>query len=1146
MILFIFLLGLPPHLIAQEYFSCLSNPNTGCPPENPECGFEQANAPCQNPVYYGVRLYTGPIIPAIEECERNNFPVHFSCTVFPSSCASNLSFHALEVKFRVLGDGIFEGVVPTYEVPVDPNTQQLTTFSYLNEREFKWIIQCYEQPGGVFQHQFPIGDLSNIIPLFHLNVLADPGTEIQVEVDYVNIIGIDFVNPTACDDDCCAFPENPVASVTSTPADCTQNIVANLKQLNTPNPAEEIWYSVILENNSGAPVNYNSLDFRLRFDDLHETIPDIGISFPGDLPSQKEENFDENGSAPGETATFYYRFTNGILPAGETAMLDIVILDPVEFENLLGEGNLTLEFIRLNTNAGCCQMGGLPLTNQVVFPGILACENGVPVVRIGPLANPPAGECKTGFTVQFLSSGDMTVERLYMEFDIETSGVLAFSEIIPGDNSLACMATCPGNCVAECSTNHIVIDFSDSGNPLLINNQDYFEIIFDGNNGGITEVTLTSLEFDQVNEDPCIPAVSFDPSLQFPIEKCDYCDEVTADIGAYAGTYTLDDNCEEGFSVYMDFGSTLVDRLTVEFTLQVMGTGTVTINGQASDAFCDAYNNACDPGAGTSNCLEINGNTVVLDLCYASATALGNDIRIIDLVLNGTGTVSGVTITKLEVHTCDPPNYNPCQGEVCDVRYLGAAAGVFPLVPTQNPSICPDEWTIAGGIRGETNLPNPPNCCGVGDGIGDVEVCITTSSIFPVPYDDDPIQCTNPVSAATTAPGNNCDGMYGQTFMTNANLLYVTPIKDCDPLNGVTTFDLVLISRHILGVQALNSPYKIIAADANHSNSVTTFDLVALRKLILFIDADFPNNTSWRFIDAGYTFPDPGNPFETPFREEIVVTESQNPAMNIDFIGVKIGDVNNNAGLCDACGPGFAPPGGGGESMFLKLMDDGAMTTGEVRTFGFALQSEKDLAAWQTGIRFDPEVFEFLGTEASALTGFSEAGNFGLTEVADGKIRALWFAENVAPLNFRSAEGVIRLRFKALKNVEDVTRAISLDDEILQNLAYDESGTAFRVRLKTNRTGEISFTATVEQITVQAIPNPFNNEVIFSLHLPEESPVEITLYDIYGRLAASWQGSLDAGKSSVPFRETNSWGSGVFTYLVKTPLQTLTGTIVKQ
>ena len=34
----------------------------------------------------------------------------------------------------------------------------------------------------------------------------------------------------------------------------------------------------------------------------------------------------------------------------------------------------------------------------------------------------------------------------------------------------------------------------------------------------------------------------------------------------------------------------------------------------------------------------------------------------------------------------------------------------------------------------------------------------------------------------------------------------ITPVKDDNPLNGVTTYDLVLMSKHILGLDPLNSP----------------------------------------------------------------------------------------------------------------------------------------------------------------------------------------------------------------------------------------------------------------------------------------------------------------------------------------------------
>ncbi|MEM0992054.1 MAG: dockerin type I domain-containing protein, partial [Bacteroidota bacterium] len=76
----------------------------------------------------------------------------------------------------------------------------------------------------------------------------------------------------------------------------------------------------------------------------------------------------------------------------------------------------------------------------------------------------------------------------------------------------------------------------------------------------------------------------------------------------------------------------------------------------------------------------------------------------------------------------------------------------------------------------------------------------------------------------------------------------ITPYKNDDVLNGVTTLDIVLISKHILGIDPLGDPYQIIAADVNNSGSITTFDMVALRRLILGMDQELKTNTSWRFI----------------------------------------------------------------------------------------------------------------------------------------------------------------------------------------------------------------------------------------------------------------------------------------------------------
>jgi hypothetical protein len=1049
----------------------------------------------------------------------------------------------LEVKFKIVGDGIFEYANPS-AISYEPGvtgvgyTQQNSIWSYISSKEAKWIVSCLDPFGSVLTHAFPIGQQGSEIPLFYWNVLADPGDNLTVEIEYFNIIGIDYINNFACDDDCCAFPDNEIGFQKATPNDmlCPMALSVSFKEQTTNAPGEEVTYSIVLENN-GSPINYESLDLRLRFEDVYETISEIGFSSFIVPPSHKEENLDENGAGPGETGTFYYHFSNGSLQSGETVVLDIVILDPEGFENLLGVGNLTLEFIRIKTATECCQLDGLPATGQVVFPGVPMCGYSPHQLAIRELEYPdPYDPCETGFQVQFESPGSWLVEKLYLEIDIETSGVLAFDRIdvngIP-----ACFSVCTGNCLATCSTNHIVIDFEDYANPAVFLQNSFLEFVYNGNNGSIGSATITSMVVDLVGEDACILPVRYDPSLQYPIEKCDYCTEVAVSANEYIGPYPLEEGCEEGFSLLVDFGSTLVDRLTMEFTLDVNAGGSVAIDEEASNSFCDTENNICDPGSGVSSCFEINGNTVTLDICYNNGQAFGNGANVLNLVLNGTGIVSGITFTKLSVQTCNPPN--GCL-ETCDVKYLGNASGPFPLTPTVNPSACQDEWTIAGVIHEGPGQDSGP--------VGDVEVCIAET---PMAYINEAILCSNPVASMTTAAGsppayNDCNGNYGQTFNYNGNTLFVTPIKDCNPLNGVSTYDMVLISRHILGVQPFDSPYKIIAADVNRSGTVSTFDNVLIRKVILQIDPDFGANTSWRFIPADYIFPNPSNPFAPTFPEWIELDASQSPVMDADFIGIKIGDVNNSALGCKECGTNLAPTTIDERgSTFFEFLHNAPMKIGESRALEFALAPRKDLVAWQLGLRFNPNMLEFEDVEESGLDGSGLKRNFGLTEITDGKIRALWYAEDGRPVGFRSTDGVVRLRFKALQDIQDVSKHIGLDDRVLQNLAYDEAGNAFRI---TNGSEKANNTTAFPggAPSAKAAPNPFKKEVVFSVGLPESSPVEITVYDVFGRQVANWKGILDAGLSNVSFTETAVWGNGVFTYVVKTPLQTLTGSVVKQ
>ena len=138
-------------------------------------------------------------------------------------------------------------------------------------------------------------------------------------------------------------------------------------------------------------------------------------------------------------------------------------------------------------------------------------------------------------------------------------------------------------------------------------------------------------------------------------------------------------------------------------------------------------------------------------------------------------------------------------------------------------------------------------------------------------------------------------GQYNLALSKDASYT-ITPYKNTDATNGVSTYDLVLINQHILGVNLFTSPYEYIAADINKSGSITAFDLLQLRQLILNKITEFRDNTSWRFVDESHNFgSDVASTLSQNFAESMVVSSSENSSIQANFIGIKTGDVNGNA-----------------------------------------------------------------------------------------------------------------------------------------------------------------------------------------------------------------------------------------------------------
>ena len=151
------------------------------------------------------------------------------------------------------------------------------------------------------------------------------------------------------------------------------------------------------------------------------------------------------------------------------------------------------------------------------------------------------------------------------------------------------------------------------------------------------------------------------------------------------------------------------------------------------------------------------------------------------------------------------------------------------------------------------------------------------------------------IASATGQPDIISTAEFGQyNLALSKGITYtISPQKNTDVTNGVSTYDLGLINQHILDINSFTSPYQYIAADVNKSGSITAFDMLQLRQLILNKSLEFKDNTSWRFIDAGYNFgSDISSTLAQKFSESMLVEQNETQNIDANFISVKIGDVN--------------------------------------------------------------------------------------------------------------------------------------------------------------------------------------------------------------------------------------------------------------
>ena len=340
----------------------------------------------------------------------------------------------------------------------------------------------------------------------------------------------------------------------------------------------------------------------------------------------------------------------------------------------------------------------------------------------------------------------------------------------------------------------------------------------------------------------------------------------------------------------------------------------------------------------------------------------------------------------------------------------------------------------------------------------------------------------------------------------------VNAYDNTEVTNGVSTLDLVLIQRHILGLKDLDSPYKLIASDINNDESIKASDLLVLRKIILGVIDEFPNGQqSWRFIDENTVFGDPTNPF--PYTDGLTINNPLSSLYNSDLIGIKIGDVNGNA-VVNYTGANIAETRSA--QSIEMYADDLAIEDGRIEMPVYT----EDFAGL-TGYQFtmntgDAELLEVVPGQLNV----DEAG-FAMFE---GQITSSWY--NAIGQDVTNNTPLFTLVFTVNENVDLST--FRMNSSITSAEAYDVSNTVYDLNFG------IRNVETTEDFEVyQNRPNPFMDATTISFYIPESSDVELSITDMTGRLVYNKTTAYPAGDNQITvyYDELNT--TGVMYYTIK-------------
>ncbi len=353
-------------------------------------------------------------------------------------------------------------------------------------------------------------------------------------------------------------------------------------------------------------------------------------------------------------------------------------------------------------------------------------------------------------------------------------------------------------------------------------------------------------------------------------------------------------------------------------------------------------------------------------------------------------------------------------------------------------------------------------------------------------------------------------------------------------INGITVSDIVAISRHILGLDTLGSPYQLLAADADNDGSIRVTDIIAIRRLILGLDQQLPGDLpQWVFLPANYIFNDPTQPWTEDYPRSIQLSTPSLMMQNHHFIAYKRGDVNASAQIVNYFSPDLAQPRSFEPAVVLGGPDQ-FLTAGQPTQVTVAIRTEVATEGYQFSLL--AEGASILAVESADLSKefyhLDERGHlrFCVGKMEPTSIRLLLTLHSPQALPLSE---VLQLDTQALLPVAIESHSLSPRSIAWQWEPVD---------------GLRGGKGDVLRKSLLAYPNPFAE--VLQLSLPAElglGPVYLQLYDAQGRLVLRRERTLETTSGETTWQiQTAAVAAGQYSYQLIGKDKVFSGIVVRQ